>query len=298
MDEKAEYSGARRPATALLILLASMLMPAAAALAQALEILPLRHRTADQVIPQLKPFVEPGGTLSGMNDKLFLRVSPRNRADLLQLLEALDRPPRRLLISVRQEGDMESEGRSLGASGDLGLGRNARVIVPAGPGVQGSGTVEIRRGDSVIRGTMQETRSVRRENVAQQVQTVEGGRAYINVGQSIALPLTQVVMGPGGAVVSQTVVWQELGTGFDAEPRVAGDTVTLEISPSRVTAGAMPGSANVQRLSTTVSGRLGEWIPLGGSVQESSSERSGVMRQSSRGGVDSRRVYLRVEELP
>ena len=44
-----------------------------------------------------------------------------------------------------------------------------------------------------------------------------------------------------------------------------GDQVTLEISPFDDTAGRLPGSVNVQRLVTTVSGRLGEWIALGGS---------------------------------
>lgn len=31
----------------------------------ALEIIPLRHRTADQVLPALRPLMEPGATLTG-----------------------------------------------------------------------------------------------------------------------------------------------------------------------------------------------------------------------------------------
>jgi len=107
------------------------------------------------------------------------------------------------------------------------------------------------------------------------------------------------VVGPGGAVVSESVVYRDLGTGFSAEPQLAGDNVTLTISPTHDTPGRYgPGSANVQRLTTTVSGRLGEWIDLGGSVEERSGEESGVLRHSTRGGSTGRRVQLKVEELP
>ncbi len=46
---------------------------------QQLEIIDLKSRTAEQVLPQLRPFVEPGGTLSGMNNKIFIRASAANR---------------------------------------------------------------------------------------------------------------------------------------------------------------------------------------------------------------------------
>ena len=63
---------------------------------QQLEIINLKSRTADQVLPQLRPFVEPGGTLSGMNNQVFIRASEANRRQIKELLAAIDRPPRRL----------------------------------------------------------------------------------------------------------------------------------------------------------------------------------------------------------
>src|SRR5687767_5710474 len=70
---------------------------------QALEIIPLRHRTVEQVLPALQPLVEPGGTLSGNRGQLFLRASPGNAAEVKRALEAIDRPLKRLLISVRAD---------------------------------------------------------------------------------------------------------------------------------------------------------------------------------------------------
>src|SRR5256885_10971400 len=48
---------------------------------QALEIIPLRHRTLDQVLPALQPLVEPGGALTGQSGQLIVRTSPANLAE-------------------------------------------------------------------------------------------------------------------------------------------------------------------------------------------------------------------------
>src|ERR1700752_1999939 len=74
----------------------------------ALEIIALRHRTADQVLPALRPLMEPGATLTGQGTQLIVRTSPANLAELMRALEAIDRPSRRLQISVRYDDQMES----------------------------------------------------------------------------------------------------------------------------------------------------------------------------------------------
>ncbi len=280
----------------LVLSLALVLLAGAAYAQQQLEIINLKSRTADQVLPQLRPFVEPGGTLSGMNNQIFIRASDANRRQIKELLAAIDRPPRRLLISVRQDADSTATARGGEVSGRVTSGD---VRVESRRTVVGGAGVEVRRGGDVVRGQAYDARSAGSERVAQQVQVVEGGKAYINVGTSVPVPLRQVVMSPGGAVVSDTVVYRDLGTGFSAEPQLAGDNVTLTISPTHDTPGRYgPGSANIQRLTTTVTGRLGEWIDLGGSVEERSGEQSGLMRYSTRGGSSGRRVQLKVEELP
>ena len=273
-----------------------LLLAGAAQAQQQLEIINLKSRTADQVLPQLRPFIEPGGALSGMNNQIFIRASDANRRQIKELLAALDRPPRRLLISVRQDADSTASARGGEVSGSVG---SDRVRIESRRTIVGGAGVTVRSGDDVLRGQVYDSRSAGSERVSQQVQVVEGGRAYINVGTSVPVPLRQVVLTPGGAIVSDTVVYRDLGTGFYAEPQLSGDLVTLTISPTHDTPGsAGPGSANVQRLTTTVSARLGEWMQIGGSVQEESSDRDGALRYSTRRGGTGRSVQLRVEELP
>jgi hypothetical protein len=56
--------------------------------AQQLEVIELKSKSVEDVLPVLLPLVEPGGTLTGMNNQLFLRASPRNRADIKKALAA------------------------------------------------------------------------------------------------------------------------------------------------------------------------------------------------------------------
>jgi type II secretory pathway component GspD/PulD (secretin) len=262
---------------------------------QAMEIIPLKHRTVDQVIPALQPFVEPGGALSGMNNQLILRGSAKNREQIRQALAAMDTPLRRLVIRVSQNRDAES--RQQGSALSASVGGNHSRITGSGAG-QGGAQIDIQRGDSRVSSRVYDTRSTREAQSGQSVQVVEGGRAFIQVGQSLPLPLRQLVLGPNGAVLTESVVYHDIGQGFHATPRLAGDRVMLEISPQFDTPGNQGyGSVNTQRISTTVSGQLGEWIELGGSGQQTSgSDRSG-MRVGTSEIRDNRSVWLLVEEL-
>jgi type II secretory pathway component GspD/PulD (secretin) len=281
-----------------LFLFCSVAMPALAQ--QEMEIIPLRHRTVEQVIPALQPFVEPGGVLSGMNDQLILRASAKNRAQVKQALAAIDQPARRLVIRVSQNRDAERYQQGAEVSDNVAFGNNVRIIQPSGGG-QGGSQIEMRRGDSNVTTRVYETRSTRDARTGQMVQVVEGGRAFIQVGQSLPLPLRQVVMGPNGVVVTDSTVYRDIGQGFYAAPHLAGDRVTLEISPQFDTPGTQRygdvNAINTQRVSTTVSGRLGEWIELGGSGQQSSARDRGNLSVGTSEVRDNRSVWLLVEEL-
>jgi Bacterial type II and III secretion system protein len=230
----------------------ALLLAWPAAAQQELEIIPLRSQTVDRVLPTLLPLVEPGGTLIGANDQLFLRAS-QNR---------------------------ESEGASRG--GEVG----GRVVI----GDSSRSRVDARLWD---------TQGTRSENTGQLVQTVEGSAAFIQVGRTLPIPMRQATIGPGGAVISETVVFQDIGRGFFATPRLNGERVTIDISQQADSAARLgpPGSVSTQRLSTTVSGRLGEWIELGGTSRQVSGNQAGSFGRSTSGGQDTGSIWLFVEEV-
>jgi hypothetical protein len=228
---------------------------------QALEIIPLRHRTVDQVLPALQPLVEPGGTLSGSRGQLFLRASPTNVAEIKRALEVIDRPARRLQISVRLDDAQERSRRELGASGTI----------------SNRGThIDITAADSRRSGT---------ERVDQRLQVLEGGRAMIFTGGS------QPARVQGGSFI------HEHATGFEVVPRLAGNNVILEIFQQRDTPGAPAGSVRGQRVDTTVTARLGEWTEIGGTTSDGARDDRALASARSARATESRRVWVKVEEL-
>lgn len=244
---------------------------------QEMEVISLRSRTVEQVLPIIQPLVEPGGALTGMNNQLFLRASKRNREDIKRALAALDIPARQLIIRVSSTrgSDDSSRGGAI-SSGRVVIGSNSRV--------EGNGRVW-------------DTTSQRNESNSQMVRAMEGSQAYINAGRSVPVPMRQVVMGPGGVVVSETVVYRDIGSGFYAIPRLSGDMVTLEIMQQADSPGNFgPGSANTQRISTTVSGRLGEWIELGGVGRQAMGNERGTTSISTSDLRENRSIWLKVEE--
>jgi len=166
-----------------------------------LEIIPLRHRTAEQVLPTLRPLMEPGATLTGQGTQLIVRTSPANLAELKRALEELDRP----------RGRITNRGSS----------------------------VDVR---------LQDRQSAATERVDQRLQVLEGGHAFISTGTS-------------------TPVYD--GSGF----------------------------RETSRLSTTVSGRLGQWLDIGGAVEAASRDESGILSARSSGSARTGRIWLKVDEL-
>ena len=284
------------------LLIACLALPAAAAGA-ALEVIPLKYRTADQVIPVLKPLLDPHGSISGIQNQLFIRTTPRNLTELKRVLATLDVVPRRLVITVRQDADASRDRTGAGLSARIGSGDAA---VMQGGGAR-TGELTVRRGDDVLRGRVDNTRSLDADRNTQTLQVLEGSSAYIRVGQSIALPQRHVVRTViDGRVVERVVdtgiEYRDVVGGFYALPRVSGDRVTLEISPQR---DSLPGpeqnlpagSVNVQRVVTTVAGRLGEWIEVGGVAQAGSTDQTAILGSTRDTSWENRRILLKVDEI-
>ena len=256
-----------------LLLLCMQALCMHAAVAQSLEIIQLRNRPADQVLPVIQPMLEKGGTASGNGFQLFVRTTPANLAQIRQIIASLDRAARQLVIYVRQDA----------------AGQGARFDAAAG--------VTLSPGNSSVRGRVGDTVSSNSDSAAQQVRAQEGVAAYISAGTSQPVVSRSVTRTVNGVVVQESVTPREINSGFYVIPRINGDTVFLDISTQRDTpANLGPGSANTNRLSSTVSGRLGTWIELGGASTAQSASSSGILSRSSSTDASARSTYVKVEE--
>lgn len=255
-----------------------------------LEIIPLRHRTVDQVLPVLQPLVEPGGVLTGQNNQLIVRTSARNLEEIRRVLASLDMPQRRLMISVRFAANASARDQAIDVRGTV---RSGDVTISNRPVPS--------RQTSVTIGARSDA-SVSSEQVDQRVQVLEGGRAFIATGESRPIRQGVVTVTPSGRTVTQGTDFQDATTGFDVVPRVSGDRVTLEIAPQRETfsgpAGRRGGSTvQSQRAATTVTARLGEWFEIGGVGESGETASTGIGSSRAGSTTSARRIWVRVDEV-
>ena len=269
------------------------------------EVITLRYRTAEQLMPLLRPMLDKDGSMTGMQNQLIVRTSPRNLNDLKKILATLDAMPRRLLITVRQDAAVDRERTEVQASSRIVAGNGG---VAVGEPARGAGGVaQVQRGDDVLRARTDSTRSLSDDHNAQTLQVLEGNSAFINFGQSV--PVQQLQVTPtivNGRVINSVngaaVQYRDAQSGFYVLPRLSGEQVTLEISPQRDTfarpeQNLPPGSINTQRAATTVAGRLGEWIEIGGIAQGGANQQTVILGSTRETSADNRRILVKVEEI-
>lgn len=271
-----------------------------AAESMVLEVIPLKHRTADDIIQILRPLMQPGGTITGMNNQLVVKTTPANLEQIKAVLAKLDNSPRRLLIRVKQGilANTKQQEQSLSgniASGDVSVGvDDTRTGSREGLVISGSDD----QGNN-IRYRGNETRSQSNEGNTFMVNATEGYPAYISIGQSIPVSSRTSYVTPGGGVtVNDSTEYINADSGFYVLPRLNGNRVTLLIAPRLTKVG--PGRApilDVQDVETTVTGRLGEWLDIGGLEQQSSSSGQGIASNSRQSDSQSRSVLIKVDEI-
>ncbi len=270
-----------------------LVLSAGAAWAQrtVLEVVPLHHLIVRDVIPLLQPLLADGGTLTGTANQLIIRTTPENMAQLQTALRAIDVPIKQLRVSVTQDYATVTQTAHGGVSGTLAAGD---LAVSAGayppnptPGEDFSAAVEI---DSY--------RTQRREDARHQhfVVTMDGHTAELETGTQIPLPY--IAAGPYGSAASG-IDYHAATSGLLVTPHLAGDRVTIEVAPHLERLDPYgSGAIEAQRSITTVTGRLGEWLPLGGATVAGGGVDAETLARTRRASDNTYQLWLKVDEVP
>lgn len=239
-------------------LLTALVMTVSACAMAATEVVNLNNRTSADLLPVAQNFIGKDGTVSAYGNQLIVNAEPARIEGLRALLGQLDTPAKRLLITVdTNENNQQNSGDS-----------QTRII--------SYGTAS-------------------RDGGVQQIQASEGVPALIQVGQSV--PLTTTQQDSYGRLQNQTQ-YRNVTQGFYVTASVTGETVHLAISTNRDRMSQKrPDVVNVQSTDTTVSGRLGEWIPLAGINRETQADKSSTTRSYSTQGRDDLTLRVKVDTL-
>jgi type II secretory pathway component GspD/PulD (secretin) len=235
-----------------------------------LDVINLKHQTADEIIPIIQPFLIPEAAVTSRGYKLIIKSTPENLEQVKKIIAEVDAGLRQLTISVsigQHSAEVENKTQ---AQIMAELNNNDSQLQVGSGGVSDADTVgAIVRGEKKSDNTKiatkfssRKTTTKRSKPVHQTIRSTEGKWATIRAGQSI--PIIQRTRNPDGTV-TQTVRYKSATTGFKILPRVQPDNnVALYIRPHQTNVNPQgDGSFDITRMETNIIGKLGEWIPLG-----------------------------------
>jgi hypothetical protein len=232
--------------------------------ADRIEMFPLKHRTANKVIPVIKPMLGKDAAVTGQGFNLIIRAPAASLEQARDIIAQLDRAPRRLRISVRKQQTGATTRHDLGVSGSIHSG-DAEVQLNDG----GPARLKLHEsvGDSMQSGT-------------QSVHTQEGRQAFIQVGQLIPVPERSI---DRYGNQRDSIQYKTATTGFYVLPRLSGDQVFLDISPHSISMNKHGQHRfDIQQAQTTLRGKIGEWMSIGGIHQQGHSSSKGITRFTRR----------------
>lgn len=197
-------------------------------------VLPLQHRPAAEVLPQLQAMFRDSAALRADGFRLLVRADAQTLAQIREVLAEIDTPSRDLILSVRRSSERPRE--------DTGAG----IGIESGP-----------------RGTARQWTTARHDDQTQQVRLREGTEAVIVVGETETHGF-RVFAGRAG--FGMEPLFRDTARGFRVHPqrqpdgRVRVDIAQLHEQPL---ATAM-GRVERQAVDSSITIEPGTWHDLAG----------------------------------
>ena len=147
---------------------------------------------------------------------------------------------------------------------------NANVSIGSTGNTTRGGDVNLStRGGSATSHTLS-TRGRLSDNPIHTLRITEGTSGYIETGESIPY------FSAGGGwfsgrrgFIGGDVAYKDVNTGFYVLPRVHGDQVILDVSPFKQSQSkTRGGDINTQSASTQITGKIGQWLAIGGTTEQ------------------------------
>jgi len=201
-----------------------------------------RHATATELVPVIRPLLTPPESVSAFRGRLVVKARTATFAELERVLSELDRPPVGLVISVRR-------------------GRN-----------EDRGQTRLGGGSGIV---YRHTRSREDLHSTQRVRVLEGRTAFIDAGTEQPTVNRIVSSDARGSVVLDSLGFERATTGFYVRVHTRGKRVDVEIAAHQRRPNTNAGF-DLFHASTTVSGSLGQWLPVGGSLHRTDRGTAGV----------------------
>jgi type II secretory pathway component GspD/PulD (secretin) len=241
----------------------------------------LNHKSPEDIIPNIRPFLQSGETVVAGRNDLILRVNPSNLDDIKALIKKLDQPAHRLIIYVNKDGQFNRQTKGYNVNNKINIGSKS------GSQTSYKGNVRI-----------YSTKNHSNDKNNQSIQVLEGHTAHISVG--VSEPTTNVHIEQHGSHshISTNTQFREAVNGFYVTPRLAKDSVILEIAPRyEEPLSNNRTAAKFIRASSVIRGRLNTWIQLTGVDNDANQTSSKILGRHHQTTKQRNSIWVKVVDL-
>lgn len=238
----------------------------------------LNHRLAVEVLPEIQAFLPEKSTARAFNYFIIVKAENDIIQSIRRLINKLDTPPQRLLITVLKTYDVlhDLEGSQISADIDV----HDRDI---------SGSAPLHRWS---------TKDTKNNEQFYRAQGLANKPIFISMGEEIPQSeLYLVLRNDGDLAVQSETSYLNIDSDFRAVAHILPNHhVTLDIHPQFSQFSNQTGIINRSQIMTSLSGPVGSWLELGQVDNEKNIRKYGTTTYRSQ-DKQQQHIYIKVEQL-
>lgn len=243
------------------------------------------QQPAENLLPTIAPLYADQAHFTTRNNLLIVKAPESILDEIEQLLNKLDQPLHNLFIEVSSFQGGYDNYQQDSIEGRIKTGSDTSISSRAPENTNPNVTIRYGKDGSVIKTT--HTRRNRTQNNPNNytVRTLEGSWAFIQTGQKVPYYSSNYPNMQRGKYYppQHSVELIDVTSGFEVYPILNGDRVTLKVRPrNNSMSDRYSGQINTRSADTMVTGRLGEWIYLGGANSQINQNSQGTLYSSNR----------------
>ena len=247
------------------------------------------RQPGEALISTIAPLYGNSVKLTAFNNSLIVKAPNHLLIEIEQLLKEIDKPMRNLLIEVASSQEDIENYQQDSIEGRIKIGDDGEISSRSPEQGSPNTSIRYRKNGSVIKTTHTRRNNSRNNPEHFKVRAMEGNWSYIQVGQKVPYYNYDNSASYNRGSYNQHRPWQssvelvDVTSGFDVYPTLNNDQVTLKVRPhNRSMDREHPGRINTRSIDTIVTGKLGQWIYLGGAINQLNEQTSGSVYSTKR----------------
>jgi len=261
----------------ILIVIMMMCFQPAFAAQRITTIIPIYNADAESILPALQQQLLEDESISVYQQQIIINASANSTANIKQLINVLDAAGKQLIINIKNNATNNSNQQGINVNNQQ-HNPSTRIIKNGKLNTETHISIQQNNGN--------------RFNQAQQgIRATEGEPSFIHTGS--ARIITSPSNNNGQAYQQQ---WHQAQTGFYATTWVNGDGVSIRISQQDQKWNN--ASIDTQSLNTSVTGKLGEWIPIANLHQHQNTHSRSITGKQGNTESSDTQLMIKVELAP